>query len=125
LNESQLDEKYAHVTDGERQQCHAKCDEISSWIYDMLDKQGSLPQHVDPVLKVADINSKNAELTKVCNPVMLKPAPKKEVKVEKPAEQKDATNAKETPNGAAPEPMDATAEKAPDTGTEPVEMERD
>merc|ERR1712137_807973 len=42
LNSSQGEEKYAHITDEERQKCRSKCDEVSSWMYDMLDKQGSL-----------------------------------------------------------------------------------
>ena len=36
LNESQADEKFAHITDEERQKAIEKCDEISTWMYDML-----------------------------------------------------------------------------------------
>jgi heat shock protein 4 len=123
LNESMADEKYAHITDEERQACHAKCDEVSGWLYGMLDKQGSLPQNVDAVLKVADIHTKNSELTKVCNPVMLKPAPKVDPpKVEPPKKDEPMADAA-APGDNKAEPMET--EKPPGNGTEPVEMEMD
>merc|ERR1712232_552724 len=75
--ESQTNEIYAHITDEERQQCLNKCDEVSGWMYEMLDKQGGLPLHSNPILTVADINMKNREITNVCSPIRNKPAPKK------------------------------------------------
>jgi heat shock protein 4 len=113
LNESQADEKFAHITDEERQKANEKCDEISTWMYDMLDKQGYLPTNADPAVTVADIQAKTTDLNNVVSPIMHKPAPKapkvEEPKTEeaKPAEEKTG----ETP---------AEAMETEDT-TEPME----
>merc|ERR1712232_1105449 len=114
LNESQSDEKYAHITDEERNTCHAKCDEVSSWMYDMMDKQGSKPQSADPVLKVADINFKNRELNNVCSPIKHKPIPKKKEEP-KPAEPEGKTETKED----AAEPMDGVEPEDGEKATPP------
>jgi len=119
LNESQSDEKYAHITDEERNTCHAKCDEVSSWMYDMMDKQGSKPQSADPILKVADINFKNRELNNVCSPIKHKPIPKKKEEP-KPAEEPEG-QAETKEDGAEPmegveqEDGDKPAPDAPET----------
>jgi len=76
LNSASSDEKYSHITEEEKQRAHAKCDEVSSWMYDMLDKQGSLPSSADPAATVAQINAKTKEVVDVCAPVMNKPKPK-------------------------------------------------
>merc|ERR1712183_1062210 len=61
LNSAANEEKYAHITDEEKLECHEKCDEISSWMYEMLDKQGAAPTYVDPVVTIAQIQEKNKE----------------------------------------------------------------
>jgi heat shock protein 4 len=104
LNESQGNEKFAHITDEEFSSCHAKCDAVSSWVYDMLDKQASVAANANPAFTVADLSAKSSELTKFCSPIMHKPAPKPK-KVEKPKEEP-----KEEPK--TEEPMD-TEEKPP------------
>lgn len=115
LNASAGDEKYAHITDAEKQTCHEICDEISSWMYDMLDKQGSLPANVDPVFKASVVYSKSKELMDVVNPIMNKPAPKPVVEEKKKEEETkgpepmDTTPSKEEPDSTeAKEPMDTT-----------------
>lgn len=70
------DEKYAHISDEEKNSCHKKCDETSSWMYDMLDKQGSLLASADPVVTVGQINFKVQELINFVSPIMNKPVPK-------------------------------------------------
>ena len=102
LNESQTDAKYSHITDDERQKCHSKCDEVSSWMYEMLDKQGSLSNSVDPAVTCAEISSKSQELTDVCSPIKNKPAPKPK-KEEKPAEVEKKQEAKPS---EGPQPME-------------------
>jgi heat shock protein 4 len=110
LNESQADEKFAHITDEERQKAIEKCDEISTWMYDMLDKQGYLPTNADPACTVAEIQAKNTELNSVVSPIMHKPAPKPP-KVEEPkAEDKPSEEKAEEP-------------KAEETPAEPMETE--
>ena len=92
-NESQGDEKYSHISDEERQIVHKACDETSAWVYDLMDKQGSLALNQDPVLTVADLKSKAKLLKEKCGPVVSKPKPKpppepkKEEKKDPPAEQ--------------------------------------
>jgi heat shock protein 4 len=75
--------------------CHAKCDKVSSWLYDKMDEQGSLPPHVDPAFTATDVKAKSQELTTVCSPIMHKPKPKppptpkaeeKPTETEKPAD---------------------------------------
>lgn len=95
VNESQGDEeKYGHVTDEEREQVRSKTDEIRSWTYDMLDKQGSLGLHVDPVLTIHQVKMKHKELVDKCSPIMNKPkpAPKKENTKPDPPVTKAQTN---------------------------------
>jgi heat shock protein 4 len=115
LNESQGNEKFAHITEEEFSSCHAHCDEVSSWVYNMLDKQASVAVNADPAFTVADLNAKSSELTKFCSPIMHKPAPKPK-KVEKP---------KQEPKPAEPkpaEPMD-TEEKPPAPEDTPKDMD--
>merc|ERR1712137_184401 len=89
LSSAQGNEKYAHITDEEFDRCHKACDSTSSWVYDMLDRQGSLGQDMDPAFTISDMNAKSQELTNVVGPVMHKPAPKPK-KEEKPKEEKPA-----------------------------------
>jgi len=115
LNSAANEEKYAHITDEEKQKCHEKCDEISAWMYEMLDKQGTAPTYSDPVFTIAQIQEKNKELTNVVTPIMTKPAPKPKPAAPAPEEKK-----KEEPanNG---EPMETEAPKK--TETEPMETD--
>jgi heat shock protein 4 len=92
LADAQASDVFSHITEEEFSKCHAKCDEVSGWLYDELDKQGSLPPHVDPAFTVADVKAKNKELINVCTPIMNKPKPQpkpeeKPEEEEKPAEE--------------------------------------
>jgi heat shock protein 4 len=116
LADAQGNEKFAHITDDEFSKCHAKCDDTSSWVYGMLDKQGSLAANVNPAFTVADMNAKNVELTNFCSPIVNKPAPKKEKvpepskKEEKPAEAEQESEPMQTEEppkeSPSPEAMD-------------------
>jgi len=97
LNSSQTDAKYAHITDDERSLCHKKCDEISSWIYEMLDKQGALPLNVDPLLRTVDIHDKSRGLASTISPVQNKPAPKKPEPEAAPAKETESKPDEPTP----------------------------
>jgi heat shock protein 4 len=110
--DSQGSDKCKHISDDDFTKIHAKCDQVSSWVYDMLDKQGSLAPNVNPVFTVAEINAKSTELTNLSSPIMHKPAPKPK-KVEKPKEE-------EKPKGEKPEPMDTDT---PPKADEPEKME--
>ncbi|GKY92171.1 hypothetical protein MPSEU_000188400 [Mayamaea pseudoterrestris] len=107
VNNAQADENYAHITDEEREKVRAVVDSTSGWMYEMLDKQGSLGLHQDPVLTTADLKSKNSELVKVCSPVMNKP---------KPLPKKEPEPKKEDPPAAqsAEEPMEGVEKESED-----------
>jgi hypothetical protein len=113
VNESQTDEKYEHITDEERATVHGMCDEVSAWLYGMLDKQGGMAANQDPILTVALLNSKQKELVDKCKPIMTKKAPKK--KKEEPKKE-DPPAAAETPAAEPPvsdtEPMEGVEKEA-------------
>lgn len=125
LNESAGKEEYGHITDDERQKCHSKCDEISSWMYEILDKQGSIAVNVNPVVTVAEINAKAKELTDTCSPIRHKPAPApapKPAKEEKKVEEKAPTTSGPKAEG---EPMEteATEPETAEAKSETMEMD--
>ena len=103
INTSQGDENYAHITDEERNNCSSKCDTVSAWMYEMLDKQGGLAANVDPVVTVEDIYAKNKEVIDLVSPIMHKPKPKPKVE-EKKEEEPAPENKEETKE--EPEPME-------------------
>lgn len=115
VNTSSTDEQYAHITDEEWAKAREICDSTSSWMYDALDKQGSLTQSQDPAVTVAEINAKSHEITKIISPIMHKPKPKPKVE-EKPAE------TEEKPAEGNPEPMDTDEKSAKgEEKTEPMD----
>ena len=103
LAEAQGNDKYSHITDEEFNKCHAKCDELASWVYGMMDKQGSLPSNVNPAFTAAEVNAKSTALTTVCGPIMHKPKPKPPPKVDTPKK------SEEKPKEENGEPMDSDA----------------
>lgn len=119
LNSSATDEKYAHITDVEKTKCHTKCDEALGWMYDMLDKQGSLPPNVTPPVRVSQIYAKTKEVTNVVSPIMHKlvpkpkaepkPVPKKDEKKADNDEAKPMEAEKVTPDSEGAEPMDTSS----------------
>merc|ERR1712078_390277 len=76
LADAQANEAFSHITEEEFSTCHKKCDEVSSWLYEMLDKQGSLAQNVDPAFYASEVNDKSKGMSNVCNPIVHKPKPK-------------------------------------------------
>merc|ERR1711874_910493 len=106
VNVSSTDENYAHITDDEWTKCREVCDSISSWMYDAMDKQGSLSSSDNPAVTVAEINGKSNEITKAISPIMHKPKPKPKAE-EKPAEGEPMeTDEKPTEGEGKAEPMD-------------------
>ena len=108
LNSSQAEERYAHITEEEREKVRAKTDETSSWMYDMLDKQGNLGLSENPILTVKELNQKQRALTDVCGPVMHKPKPKPKPK---PAVPKKDEGKPDPPTAEEGNPDPPTAEK--------------
>merc|ERR1712038_122045 len=112
VNTSAAEEQYSHITDEEWTKVREVCDSTSSWMYEAMDKQGSLSLSENPVVTVAEINGKSNEITKIASPIMHKPKPKP--KVEEKTEEKPAAD---QPAEEKSEPMD-TDEKAPTDGEE-------
>jgi len=96
-------ENFAHITEDEISACYAKCDEVSSWLYDMLDKQGAIPLNHNPVITCEEVYNKNKALAMVLNPIMNKPKPKpkKEEKKEEPKKEEEKASTE-------PQPMDTS-----------------
>merc|ERR1712032_1452221 len=111
LNEIQGKDEFAHINDDEKEKCRAKCDEISSWMYDVMDKQGLVPVNANPAVTVVEINAKNQELTKLCSGIKHKPVPKPK-KEEKKDEKKDDPPAADAPSQDG-EPMEVDEEDKP------------
>jgi heat shock protein 4 len=110
LNDAQASDDYKHISYDEFSTCYAKCDEISSWLYDMIDKQGALGPDADPAFTVLEANTKTKELTNSVNALMRKPKPK----VTTPAPE-------EKPKDPAPEPPKADPMDTDDGGKMDVE----
>lgn len=63
--------------------CVCRCQQVLqesqaalAWLEDKRKVQESLAKTDDPLLTAADINKKNETLSRVCHPLMSKPAPK-------------------------------------------------
>ena len=130
VTDATADENYSHISDEDKSNCHKKCDDISAWMYDMLDKQGSLPPTADPVATVAQINAKVQELMSYVTPIMNKPkpAPKKEEPKAEPAVETPKENTKEQQAAGeenAKNDMDVETNGAEAGTSSPVPMETD
>merc|ERR1712194_510595 len=115
VNSSQGDAAFAHITDDERATCSDKLDKSSAWMYDTLDKQGSLAANVDPAVTVEQIYGTNKELNDTTSPIMNKPKPVPTAKVEEKKQDDSAASEEqkkeEEPKNeedSAPEPMDTS-----------------
>jgi heat shock protein 4 len=106
LADAQGNETFSHISDEEFSKCHAKCDEVSSWLYDKMDEQGSLPAHVDPAFTAADVNAKSQELTTVCSPIMHKPKPKPPPTPKAEEKPKESETTDESPSDAGADAME-------------------
>lgn len=107
LNSSAGDVNFDHITEDEFQKCHDSCDATSSWMYEMMDKQGSLAANQNPAVTTHEINAKTGELTKIISPIMHKPKPKPkplEKKTEEEPEVKDEMTGEK--NNESSEPME-------------------
>ncbi len=118
------DEKYAHISDDEKNVCREACSTAESWLYELIEKQADIPQNVDPVLTVQMIKEKQSEVTGKVTPIMYKPKP-----IPPKVEEKEGENdeGKKEEGKDDPAPMDTdekpkTEEGAADT-PEPMETE--
>eukprot|EP00607_Mallomonas_marina_P007568 CAMPEP_0182417394 /NCGR_PEP_ID=MMETSP1167-20130531/1855_1 /TAXON_ID=2988 /ORGANISM="Mallomonas Sp, Strain CCMP3275" /LENGTH=830 /DNA_ID=CAMNT_0024590927 /DNA_START=105 /DNA_END=2597 /DNA_ORIENTATION=+ len=70
------DDDHAHISDEERSTVRAAAENAESWLFDELEKQGSLLSYNDPVLTVDNISKKRQTLYMETNTIMSKPKPK-------------------------------------------------
>lgn len=123
LNTSSADEQYSHITEEEWAKAREICDSTSNWMYEAMDKQGSLSPSQNPAVTVAEINGKSNEITKAISPIMHKPKPKPKVE-EKKAEEKKAEEDKAKSEEDKAEPMDTDEKPVTEDGedkTEPMD----
>lgn len=132
------DEKYAHITEEERDKLRASMKSTEDWMHDKMLEQGSLPKTKDPVLTCQGIQDKRNALFQVSNPIMTKkaPPPPKPAPAPAPAaapptpgpEAESKEGGAETTDTGAPSEAEAsmdTEKAAPDTegGEAPTEMD--
>lgn len=120
VNESQTNEIYSHISDEDREKVREATEATGSWMYEQLDKQGSLSQDQDPVLTIADLAAKTKELNATCGPIMRKPKPKP-----KKEEPKKEETPKKEPEANGEEKMDVDTPPAPteEASADPMQTE--
>jgi len=114
LADAQGNDNFSHITEEEFSTCHKKCDEVSNWLYEMLDKQGSLAQNVDPAFYASEVNEKNKGLSNVCSPIVHKPKPKPKVEPPKGEGKTEASPTADADSEKEPVPMETEGEKKND-----------
>lgn len=119
LADAQANDNFSHITEEEFSTCHKKCDEVQNWLYEMLDKQGSLGQNVDPAFTAAEVNDKNKGMSNVCSPIVHKPKPKPKVEPKK----EEPKKAEEPAADAAKEPVPMETEEAGDKKEDKMEVD--
>merc|ERR1712000_512271 len=104
------EEKYAHISEEQRQKVTDKINETEDWLNKLQAKQNELPKTSDPVLLTHAIEQRKEELTRFSNPIVNTPKPKPQPKKEpEPTKEEDkmqtdepATNNAESGNEETP-----------------------
>ncbi|KAK9813890.1 hypothetical protein WJX73_003481 [Symbiochloris irregularis] len=108
---------HSHISKEDKDKVVSECNAALSWLQQKQDLQAGLRKTDDPVLLAADIKKKTETLSRVCHPLMSKPAPpppapaKTEAKEEAPAEAMD-TDAPASAPGAGDTVPEASAAAA-------------
>jgi heat shock protein 4 len=106
------DGKHGHLSDSDRDVLRAACHEAEDWYRTKQDEQSRLPLTADPVLKVADIQSRKEQLVKELMPIANRPVPAPApapVPAPAPAQapMDESPAASPAAEGAEPAPMEA------------------
>ncbi|KAL3152123.1 hypothetical protein ABBQ32_001221 [Trebouxia sp. C0010 RCD-2024] len=117
---SSSDPKYSHIPAADKKKVLDECQAALGWLEEKKGLQETMKKTDDPVLVTADIKKKEETLTRVAEPILNKPPPKKE---EPKPEAKTQPEANATAQ-ARHEDMDAEPSQAnPETSTEePMEQ---
>jgi heat shock 70kDa protein 4 len=81
------DDAHSHITDEERDRIRKEVMSTESWLFDLINRQDSMPLSADPVLTTEVVSNKRSALFNATNPIMIKPKPKPEP-TPQPQEQK-------------------------------------
>ncbi|KAG9294562.1 hypothetical protein G9A89_008673 [Geosiphon pyriformis] len=116
LSATSNEEKFAHISDQEKQNVVEKATQVLSWLDEKIFAQNQLPKYKDPIVLAHGISKEREGLVQYCSPIILRPKPKPEPKPEpKPAET-PATPAPETPvGGSQGTPQETAATPQPET----------
>lgn len=110
-------EQYAHISEEDRDSIRKNFRATENWLYDMMEKQGSVAENADPLLTQESIGRKRTELHNCSHPIINKPKPK--VDTPPPAPTPSAGDAKadagdaKADAGAAPAPTADDKSAAP------------
>ncbi|KAG0707014.1 heat shock protein 70 family [Suillus ampliporus] len=70
------DDKFAHISETEKQKVVEKCATVQKWLDDQTARQAERPKNVDPVLTSAEILKKREDVIYFTIPILTKPKPK-------------------------------------------------
>lgn len=132
---NEKDEKYDHISEEEITKVGKLHQEIADWYNAKLQQQSVVPKYQDPVVTIADIQSKTKDLSKTCDPIINKKKPKpKEEPPAVPAEKNGDNEATkkdsqpepktENPNPSA-EPENTEGEKLPQPSAADMDVDLD
>lgn len=70
------EEKYAHISDEDKQKVIEKCANTQHWLEDKLARQMEKPKNVDPIITSAEILKNKDDVQYTCASIMNRPKPK-------------------------------------------------
>eukprot|EP00164_Ancoracysta_twista_P001523 GFYU01002000.1.p2 GENE.GFYU01002000.1~~GFYU01002000.1.p2 ORF type:complete len:217 (-),score=91.83 GFYU01002000.1:240-890(-) len=122
------EEKYAHITQEDRDKVLSECQTTEAWMRDMQAKCEALEKHANPPVTVQEIRSKGSALYTLCNPIMNKPKPappKPKEEEKKPASPAPGSPKTEAPPAGSPKTAGKTgsAPGTPTQGAQPDPMD--
>ncbi|KAJ1921586.1 adenyl-nucleotide exchange factor sse1 [Mycoemilia scoparia] len=84
------DERFAHITEEDKQKVVERCESTQQWLDEKLSKQEGRAKHDAPVVFSHEILQKKQELISFATPIMNKPKPQPKPEETKPEEKDDA-----------------------------------
>lgn len=110
------EEKYAHLTDTDRDTLRAATKEAEEWLRNKQDEQSQKQRHYNPTLTVADIHDKTDRLHRECAPIQNKPKPAPPSNKNKKGDKKDDKKEEENKGeGANEDAKDVNMDETPET----------
>ncbi|KAJ2537436.1 adenyl-nucleotide exchange factor sse1, partial [Coemansia sp. RSA 1933] len=110
------EERYAHITQEERQKVIDRIEKVQEWLDERLEKQAAHTKWEAPLVFSSDIRKERESLVYFANPIMSRPKPAEP----KPEEQKPDAPEEEEQNGG-----EKMADEEPKTNGDTNEMDVD